>query len=75
MKKAGMRFQDILASLTTAPARRFGGQAQVKSLPGMDADIVVLADDPMTNIEALSNVRYTLRKGRVIYQSKGPVLQ
>jgi imidazolonepropionase-like amidohydrolase len=71
MKKAGMRFQDILASLTTTPAERFGRSGRAGRIaPGMDADIVVLTGDPMTNIEALSSIKYTLRKGRVIYQSK-----
>ena len=36
----------------------------------MDADIVLLANDPANRIEALSEVRYTLRKGRIIYQAK-----
>jgi imidazolonepropionase-like amidohydrolase len=71
MKRASMRFQDILASLTTAPAERFGMSGRTgRVAPGMDADIVLLAGDPTTNIEALSRVRYTLRKGRIIYQSK-----
>lgn len=71
MKRAGMRFQDILASLTTAPAERFGMSGRAGRIaPGMDADIVLLAADPMANIEALSNVRYTLRNGQIIYQSK-----
>jgi imidazolonepropionase-like amidohydrolase len=71
MGRAGMRFQDILASLTTTPAERFGGPDRTGRIaPGMDADIVLLADDPANGIEALSEVRYTLRKGRVIYQAK-----
>jgi imidazolonepropionase-like amidohydrolase len=71
MQRAGMRFQDILASLTTAPAERFGRSGRTgRVAPGMDADIVLLAGDPTTNIEALSRVRYTLRKGKIIYQSK-----
>jgi imidazolonepropionase-like amidohydrolase len=71
MKRASMRFQDILASLTTAPAERFGMSGRTgKVAPGMDADIVLLAGDPTTNIEALSRVRYTLRKGKIIYQLK-----
>lgn len=71
MKRAGMRFQDILASLTTAPAERFGKSRRAgRVAPGMEADIVLLAGDPTTNIEALSRVKYTLRKGKIIYQSK-----
>jgi imidazolonepropionase-like amidohydrolase len=71
MKRASMQFPDILASLTTAPAERFGMSGRAGRIaPGMDADIVLLAGDPMANIEALSHVKYTLRKGKIIYQSK-----
>jgi imidazolonepropionase-like amidohydrolase len=34
----------------------------------MEADIVVVNGDPERDIRALANVRYTLRKGRVIYE-------
>jgi imidazolonepropionase-like amidohydrolase len=55
MKRAGMRFQDILTSLTTAPAERFRMSDRLGRIaPGMDADIVLLAGDPATQIEALS---------------------
>lgn len=71
MKRAGMRFQDILASLTTAPAKRFGRSGRTgRVAAGMDADLVLLAGDPAINIEALTRVRYTLRQGKIIYQSK-----
>lgn len=71
MAKAGMSFQQILASLTTAPATRFGVAKQTGRIaPGMDADIVVLAADPAVDIKALANVKYTLRKGKVIYESR-----
>jgi imidazolonepropionase-like amidohydrolase len=71
MAKAGMSFQQILASLTTAPAARFGVAKRTgKIAVGMDADIVVLAADPAVDIKALANVKYTLRKGKVIYEFK-----
>jgi imidazolonepropionase-like amidohydrolase len=71
MRAAGMRFEDILAALTTAPAERFGLSDRTgRVAPGMDADLVLLAGDPAKNIEALSTVRYTLRKGRIIYRSR-----
>jgi imidazolonepropionase-like amidohydrolase len=59
MSRAGMSFRQILASLTTAPADRFGGQARL--VPGMDADVVAFRD-------SFAAVRYTIRSGRVIYQ-------
>jgi imidazolonepropionase-like amidohydrolase len=64
MAQAGMTFPQILESLTTAPARRFGGDAQVA--PGLAADLVAFAGDPTEDVRALAQVRYTIRGGRVI---------
>ena len=68
MQRAGMDFWQILDSLTTAPARRFGEtgiRGEIKA--GMDADLVVLARDPEHDIHALTRVNYTFRQGRIIY--------
>lgn len=71
MAKAGMSFKQILTSLTTAPAARFGHSNRAGRIsPGLDADIVLLSGDPAVDVESLSRVRYTLRKGRVIYESR-----
>ncbi|MBV9149667.1 MAG: amidohydrolase family protein, partial [Candidatus Eremiobacteraeota bacterium] len=68
MVEAGMGFREILASLTTAPAQRFGGAAQSgRVAPGFQADVVVLDGDPVNDIRALTSVRYTLRAGRATY--------
>jgi len=65
----GMSFPQILASLTTSPAERFGFSNRTGRIaPNKDADIVKIAGDPKMDIKALSNVKHTLRKGRVIYQ-------
>ncbi|MGH9631356.1 MAG: amidohydrolase family protein, partial [Bryobacteraceae bacterium] len=70
MAEAGMSFRQILASLTTAPAERFGESKQRgRVATGLVADLVVLSDDPSQNVRALANVRYTLRDGRLIYRS------
>ena len=68
MKRAGLSFDEILASLTTAPAERFG-QSDRKGViePGKQADLVVLEGDPRENIGALGRVRYTVREGRLIW--------
>jgi Amidohydrolase family len=43
MSRAGMSYRQILASLTTNPARRFGyAHRNGKIARGMDADLVVL---------------------------------
>jgi imidazolonepropionase-like amidohydrolase len=68
MAQAGMNFQQILASLTTAPAERFGRSKELGRVAvGFDADLVVLKDDPAKNIQALTAVEYTLRDGKIIY--------
>lgn len=70
MQRAGMDFWQILDTLTTAPAKRFGEEklrGEVKA--GMDADLVVLGrdHDPERDIRALTHVTYTFREGRIIY--------
>lgn len=69
MSKAGMTFQDILTSLTTAPAARFGELDHVgRVVPGYDADLVLLQGDPASDAKAFAAVKYTLRAGKIIYQ-------
>src|SRR4030095_13634088 len=64
MQDAGLSYARILASLTTAPAERFGVAARTGRLaPGMIADVVVLDGDPERDVRALTKVRYTVRDG------------
>ena len=71
MSRAGMTFQQILASLTTNPAHRFGASAHSGRIAkGMDGDFVVLRTDPEQDVTAFSKVRYTIRSGRVIYSGR-----
>jgi len=71
MSRAGLTFPQILASLTTNPAARFGDSARRgRVASGMDADLVVLGGDPVHDISALSKVRYTIRAGKIIYQTR-----
>jgi imidazolonepropionase-like amidohydrolase len=71
MSRAGMSFQEILASLTTNPAQRFGHATHSGRIAkGLDADLVVLSADPAQNISAFSKVRYTIRGGDVIYAER-----
>ena len=67
MQGAGLSFELILASLTTAPAARFGFAAKGRIAAGMDADLTVLAADPADDIEALADVVLTIRAGHVIF--------
>ena len=71
MSEAGMNFRQILASLTTAPAERFGEAKRLGRIAtGFQADIVVLKDDPSRNIRALTTVQYTLRDGTIMYRAR-----
>lgn len=70
MAEAGMSFRQILASLTTAPAERFGMSTQLGRIaPGFTADLAVLTRDPSEDIRSLAAVHYTLRDGKIIYRA------
>jgi len=64
MASAGMGFHEILASLTTAPAARFGGSGRIET--GADGDVAVLGSD---DVRGFTDIRYTIRRGRVIYSA------
>lgn len=70
MARAGMSFQQILASLTTNPATRFGYASRSGYIAqGMDADLVVLNGDPASDIANFSKVHQVIRSGKVIYSA------
>jgi imidazolonepropionase-like amidohydrolase len=70
LQRAGLTFNQILDSLTTAPAKRFGESATRGQIrPGMDADLAVLARDPQQDISNLANVVYTFRQGQIVYST------
>jgi len=68
MSRAGMNFHQILASLTTNPAMRFGCASHSGLIAkGMDADLVVLDSDPAKDATAFSKVHQVIRGGKLIY--------
>ncbi|MFC5862706.1 amidohydrolase family protein [Acidicapsa dinghuensis] len=68
MAQAGLTFPQILASMTTNPAGRFGyARRSGRIAKGMDADLVVLAADPAKDITALARIDRVVRAGRVVY--------
>lgn len=68
MSEAGLSVDQILTSLTTAPAKRFGmAHCSGRIAKGMDADIVLLKADPHTNSRHFADVVYTIRGGKIIY--------
>lgn len=70
MARAGLTFPQILASLTTAPAARFGsGDDTGRVEAGAAADLVVLSEDPARDVAALAKVHLTLRGGEIVYSA------
>jgi imidazolonepropionase-like amidohydrolase len=68
LMSAVLDWRRILASLTTAPAERFGYATHKGRIAvGMDADLVLLNADPAKDPTALAQVRDTIRAGRVIW--------
>lgn len=71
LSRAGVSFRQILASLTTNPAQRFGSSSHLGRIArDMDADLTVLSADPAQDSAAFSKVRYTIVGGRVIYSQR-----
>lgn len=70
MARAGMNFQQILASITTNPATRFGYANRSGSIAkGLDADLVLLNGDPARDITSFSSVHRVIRGGKIIYSA------
>jgi imidazolonepropionase-like amidohydrolase len=68
LMSAELDWRQILASLTTAPATRFGFAARKgRVAAGMEADLVLLNADPAQDPTAFARVRDTIRAGRVIW--------
>jgi imidazolonepropionase-like amidohydrolase len=66
MSQAGMSFQQILSSLTTNPARRFGYSGRSGRIAvGLDADLTVLEADPARDSTAFAQVQLTIRGGKI----------
>jgi imidazolonepropionase-like amidohydrolase len=69
--KVGLNNVEILRMLTENPAGRLGVQKERgRIMPGMIADLTILASDPASDIAAFSRVRYTIRDGRILYEGK-----
>jgi len=68
MNRAGLSPMQILAALTTAPTARFKeDDHRGRVAAGLDADLVVLGSDPAQDVRHFTDVRYTIRQGKIIY--------
>ena len=54
-------------STAAALLRALSVEASETSLRAMDADLVVLASDPVEDVAAFTDVKYTLVKGSIVY--------
>jgi imidazolonepropionase-like amidohydrolase len=71
LARAGLTPRQILASLTTAPAERFGASKDLGRIAtGMLADLTILRGEITAAASAFSRVAYTVRDGRVIYRDR-----
>ncbi len=71
MAAAGMTFDEILASLTTHPAKKFGRIKQTGTIErSKTADLVLLDEDPRKDETYFSKVVLTLHKGEVLFQKE-----
>jgi imidazolonepropionase-like amidohydrolase len=65
---ANLSFKDVLVMLTTQPVQRLGLKNEGRIATGLAADLTVLSADPSSqNLSAFTQVRYTIRAGRVIF--------
>jgi imidazolonepropionase-like amidohydrolase len=72
MARAGLTPMQILASLTTAPAERFGeSNKRGRIAVGMDADFVLLNYDMAQDATKFANVCATYRAGKLIALNGG----
>ena len=73
----GLSFHDVLAMLTTNPAVQFKVSSHAGSIGvGGDGDLTILAADPAAgDLQNFSNVAYTIRVGKVIFErGRSPVI-
>jgi imidazolonepropionase-like amidohydrolase len=61
--------RQVLASLTTNPARYFKAAKKGRVERGFDGDVAVLDGDPISDVRNLAKVAYTIRAGQIIYQT------
>lgn len=67
---AGIGNLDILKMATSGAARAIGLADVIGTIePGKSADLVLLAGDPLVDLEAIGRVALVIKEGRVVYQA------
>ncbi len=70
LSQTGLSTADLLRMLTTAPARRFGVEANLGRVAvGQIADLVVLAGDPEKDPRAFAQVAWTIQAGIIRFSA------
>ncbi len=67
LEEAGLSYQDILRSLTTAPAHRLGVPGTGTIQVGQSADFVVVEGRPDDDIRSLGNVSRVYLRGSLVF--------
>ncbi|HVU05941.1 MAG TPA: amidohydrolase family protein [Polyangiaceae bacterium] len=68
---AGLSYDQVLASLTTNPARVWESPAAGTLQVGNPGDVVLLADDPRADLRNFAHVRFLVRGGRIVFGASG----
>ncbi len=67
VREGGQSTGDAIVSATSLAAASLGLEDEIGSIaPGMAADIIAVAGDPLLDIEALGRVRFVMKAGRVV---------
>jgi len=69
LAEAGLTYDQVLASLTTSPARVWGVPDSGALLAGNVGDVVLLAADPRVDVRNFARVRLLVRGGRVVFEA------
>jgi imidazolonepropionase-like amidohydrolase len=68
MVEAGLSPMDAIRAATWGSARALGLEGETGTLePGRRADLLVLAGDPLADINAIARVVYVIQGGKVVY--------
>jgi len=70
LMRRALSVNEILASLTTNPAAYFKASNKGRVETGLDADLVILDGDPVSDVRNLAKVAYTIRAGKIVYQKQ-----